>query len=90
MQALRNPRVYLFAFIYFSLTCASLTLNFWMPLMIRDFGVHDVLAISLYTVIPNAVGAVGLILIARTRIVVANDAGTLRFARSAAASRCLC
>ncbi|CAE6740676.1 MFS transporter [Paraburkholderia haematera] len=65
MQSLRNPRVYLFAFIYFSLTCASLTLNFWMPLMIRDFGVHDVLAISLYTVIPNAVGAVGLILIAR-------------------------
>nr|WKF59543.1 Putative tartrate transporter [Paraburkholderia busanensis] len=65
LQALRNPRVYLFAFIYFSLTCASLTLNFWMPLMIRDFGVHDVLAISLYTVIPNAIGAVGLILIAR-------------------------
>jgi D-galactonate transporter len=64
-QALRNPRVYLFAFVYFSLTCASLTLNFWMPLMIRDFGVHDVLAISLYTVIPNAIGAVGLILIAR-------------------------
>jgi D-galactonate transporter len=63
--ALRNPRVYLFAFIYFSLTCASLTLNFWMPLMIRDFGVHDVLAISLYTVIPNAVGAVGLMWIAR-------------------------
>ncbi|PQV54087.1 MFS transporter [Paraburkholderia sp. BL21I4N1] len=65
LHALRNPRVYLFAFIYFSLTCASLTLNFWMPLMIRDFGVHDVLAISLYTVIPNAIGAVGLILIAR-------------------------
>jgi len=63
--ALCNPRVYLFAFVYFSLTCASLTLNFWMPLMIRDFGVHDVLAISLYTVIPNAAGAVGLMLIAR-------------------------
>ncbi|MEN8500921.1 MULTISPECIES: MFS transporter [Paraburkholderia] len=65
IQALRNPRVYLFAFIYFSLTCASLTLSFWMPLMIRDFGIHDVLAISLYSVVPNAVGAVGLILIAR-------------------------
>ncbi|MFP3608703.1 MFS transporter [Paraburkholderia sp. SIMBA_050] len=65
VQALRNPRVYLFAFIYFSLTCASLTLSFWMPLMIRDFGIHDVLAISLYSVVPNAVGAVGLILIAR-------------------------
>ncbi|KVL21455.1 MFS transporter [Burkholderia sp. MSMB1826] len=65
MAALANPRVYLFAFVYFSLTCASLTLNFWMPLMIRDFGVTDVVAVSLYTVVPNAVGAVGLILIAR-------------------------
>ena len=42
LAALRNPRVYLFAFIYFSLTCASLTLSFWMPLMIRDFGIRDV------------------------------------------------
>ena len=63
--ALRNPKVYLFAFIYFALTCASLTLNFWMPLMIRDFGVKDVVLVSLYTAIPNAVGAVGVILIAR-------------------------
>jgi D-galactonate transporter len=64
-DALRNPRVYLFAFIYFSLTCASLTLSFWMPLMIRDFGITDVMSVSLYTVVPNAIGAVGLILIAR-------------------------
>ncbi|GGC60989.1 MFS transporter [Undibacterium terreum] len=64
-DALRNPKVYLFAFIYFALTCASLTLNFWMPLMIRDFGVKDVVEISLYTAIPNAIGAIGVILIAR-------------------------
>lgn len=63
--ALTNPRVYMFAFAYFSLTCASLTLNIWMPLMIRDFGVTDVVHVSLYTVIPNAIGAVGLLLIAR-------------------------
>jgi D-galactonate transporter len=63
--ALVNPRVYLFALVYFSLTCASLTLNFWMPLMIRDFGIKDVVQVSLYTVIPNAIGAIGLILIAR-------------------------
>ncbi|MGF6756746.1 MFS transporter [Paraburkholderia sp. GAS42] len=65
LDALRDPRVYLFAFIYFSLTCASLTLNFWMPLMIRDFGIKDVVSVSLYTVVPNAIGAIGLILIAR-------------------------
>jgi len=60
-----NPRVYLFALIYFSLTCASLTLSFWMPLMIRDFGVKDVVMVSLYSVIPNAIGAVAVILVAR-------------------------
>ena len=64
-QVFRNPRVYLFAFIYFSLTCGSLALSFWMPLMIRDFGITDVVSVSLYSVIPNAVGAVGLVLIAR-------------------------
>ncbi|MGN6084040.1 MFS transporter [Trinickia sp.] len=65
VQALRTPRVYLLAFIYFSLTCASLTLNFWMPLMIRDFGMTDVVSISLYTAVPNALGVIGLIAIAR-------------------------
>jgi D-galactonate transporter len=65
VAALRNPRVYLFAFVYFSLTCASLTLSFWMPLMIRDFGIKDVVSVSLYSVVPNAIGAVGLVLIAR-------------------------
>jgi MFS family permease len=65
LSALANPRVYLFAFIYFSLTCASLTLSFWMPLMIRDFGITDVVSVSLYSVVPNAIGAVGLVLIAR-------------------------
>lgn len=63
--ALANPRTFLFAFIYFSLTCSSLTLNFWMPLMIKDFGVQDVVKVSLYSVIPNAVGAVAVIVIAR-------------------------
>jgi MFS family permease len=63
--SLANPRVYVFALIYFALTCAALTLSFWMPLMIRDFGVKDVVMVSLYSVIPNAIGAVGIILIAR-------------------------
>jgi len=62
---LRNSRVYLFSFIYFSLTCAALTLAFWMPIMIRDLGVRDVVTVSLYTAIPNAIGAVAVLVIAR-------------------------
>lgn len=61
----RNPRIYVFAFIYFALTCGALTLSFWMPIMIRDFGVGDVVQVSLYSVIPNAVGALGVLVIAR-------------------------
>lgn len=64
-SVLANPLLYLFAFIYFTLTCASLTLSFWMPIMIRELGVADVLMVSLYSVIPNAVGAVAVIVIAR-------------------------
>ncbi|KGF80245.1 major facilitator transporter [Massilia sp. JS1662] len=62
---LRNPRVYVFAIVYFAMTAATLTLNFWMPLMIRDFGVNDVVQVSLYSAIPNAIGAVSLMFIAR-------------------------
>ena len=64
-QVLAEPRTYLFAFIYFSLTTALLMLLFWMPLMIREFGIHDVVQISLLSVVPNAIGAAGLIVIAR-------------------------
>jgi sugar phosphate permease len=63
--ALRNPSTYLFSFIYFSLTSALLMLLFWMPLMIREFGIQDVVHVSLLSIIPNAIGAVGVILIAR-------------------------
>jgi MFS family permease len=65
VAGLRDPRVYAFAAAYFALTAATLTLNFWTPLMIRDFGVGDVLQVSLYSVIPNAIGAAGLLWIAR-------------------------
>ncbi|TDV39369.1 sugar phosphate permease [Paraburkholderia caballeronis] len=64
-DALRDPRTYLFSFIYFSLTSALLLLLFWMPLMIRGFGIDDVVHISLLSIIPNAIGAVGVIVIAR-------------------------
>jgi len=64
-QVLAEPRTYLFAFIYFSLTTALLMLLFWMPLMIREFGIHDVVQISLLSIVPNAIGAAGLIAIAR-------------------------
>jgi sugar phosphate permease len=63
--ALRNANVYLLAFVYFCLTSAILLLLFWMPMMIKEFGISDVVQISLYSAIPNALGVVGVIAIAR-------------------------
>ena len=63
--ALGNVRVYLFSIPYFAVTAGALTLSFWMPLMIRDFGVTDVMMVSLYSVIPYTIGAIGVILLAR-------------------------
>lgn len=62
---LRDPRIYLYSLPYFALTGAALTLSFWMPLMIRDFGVSDVMQVSLYSVIPYTIGALGVLLLAR-------------------------
>ena len=62
---LRDPRIYLYSIPYFAVTGAALTLSFWMPLIIRDFGVTDVLKVSLYSVIPYTVGAIGVIVVAR-------------------------
>jgi hypothetical protein len=58
-----------------------------MPLMIRDFGIKDVVSVSLYTVVPNAIGAIGLVLIARGSTVLASGASTSRSAPSLGAWR---
>jgi sugar phosphate permease len=65
LAALSNKYVYIFAFVYFCLTSAILLLLFWMPTMIKEFGITDIVQISLYSAIPNAIGAVGVIVIAR-------------------------
>lgn len=64
-EVLRNPYIYRFAFIHFALTCAGMMLSFWMPLMIRDFGIVDVVDICLYSAIPNVIAVIGLLWIAR-------------------------
>jgi MFS family permease len=56
-QVLYYWRVYLLGFIFFLAITDTYVLAFWQPLLIRDFGVHGVAAISLYSTIP-AIGAV--------------------------------
>lgn len=64
-QAIKDPRVYLFAFVYFTIICGVYAVSFWLPTIIKGAGVTDILSIGLYSMIPYGIGAVGMILIGR-------------------------
>ena len=65
-HAFSDPKVYLLAFVYFTITCGGYVLSFWMPTIIRGFGVSDVLQIGLYATIPYGITAIAMILWARS------------------------
>jgi ACS family phthalate transporter-like MFS transporter len=63
--ALRNGRVYVCAFGYFTITWAGSVLNFWAPSVIRQTGVANPLHIGLLSAIPYFFGAIAMLLISR-------------------------
>jgi D-galactonate transporter len=64
-QLLRDPKVWLMSFIYFLLLGAAYAIIFWVPTVIRSWGVTDMLQIGLYAAIPNLIGAIAMVLVAR-------------------------
>ena len=64
-QLLRDPKVYVMSFIYFLLLGAAYAIIFWVPTVIRSWGVTDMLQIGLYAANPNLIGAVAMVLVAR-------------------------
>lgn len=62
LSTLRDPRVYLLAFVYFAMCCGAYTLTFWLPTMIRSLGVSDIGLIGWLSAIPYVFGALGLLL----------------------------
>jgi len=63
--ALRNWRVYVCAFGYFTITWAGSVLNFWAPAVIRQAGVASPWHIGLVSAVPYLVGAIGMMLAGR-------------------------
>jgi D-galactonate transporter len=64
-QLLRDPKVYVMSLIYFLLLGAAYAIIFWVPTVIRSWGVTDMLQIGLYAAIPNLLGAIAMVLVAR-------------------------
>jgi D-galactonate transporter len=63
--ALRNWRVYVCAFGYFTITWAGSVLNFWAPSVIRQVGVTSPWHIGLVSAVPYLIGAIGMIFASR-------------------------
>jgi MFS family permease len=63
---LRDPRIWALTLVYFCLLGATYTMVFWTPTLIQSWGVKDVFIVGLLAAIPNAVGAVGMVLMGRS------------------------
>ena len=64
-HAIKDVNVWLLAFANFALLSGVYGVSFWMPQIIRDLGVQDLLTNGIVTSIPYAVACVGMILIGK-------------------------
>lgn len=64
-QTLCDRKVYVLALVYFLLLGATYTMVFWVPTLIKSWGVADLMQIGLYAALPSLIGVFGMILIGR-------------------------
>lgn len=60
-QVFLDPRVWLLAFVYFTLLSVGYALNFWLPSLIKNLGVSDIGKIGLLSAIPYMAGLVAML-----------------------------
>lgn len=63
VDAFKDPVIYLLALLYFAPVCANYLFNFWLPTLIRESGVSQIMNIGLLTTIPMLCGIAGLLLV---------------------------
>jgi sugar phosphate permease len=64
-QALRDPKIYILSFAYFTFIAGTYVITFWLPTIIKGFGITDPLRIGLLTAIPYIAGAIGMVMISK-------------------------
>jgi len=60
-EALKHPRVLLLSLVYFGTAAAGYGLGFWLPTIVKEFGVSDVQT-GFITAIPYAVGVAAVVI----------------------------
>src|SRR5260370_39618808 len=61
-QMVKDPKVYGLAFTYFLLLGATYTMVFWIPSLIKSWGVADLFHVGLLATLPQIAGIIGTIL----------------------------
>jgi MFS family permease len=65
-DAFRSGKVWALCAIYFTLMIGLYGISFWLPTIVRSFGVEGYLRVGLITAIPYAVAVVGMMLLSRS------------------------
>ena len=64
-DAIRDPRIYALAAVYFAVASGIYVLGFWLPGMVKGYGIADPFHIGLLTAIPYLASTIGMIVISR-------------------------
>ena len=64
-DAFKSGKVWVLCAIYFTLMIGLYGISFWLPTIVKAFGVQGYLSVGLITAIPYAVAVVGMILLSR-------------------------
>ncbi|WP_321822632.1 MULTISPECIES: MFS transporter [unclassified Burkholderia] len=59
-HVLKDPRIYLMCAAYFCVIASMYVVSFWLPTILKERGVTNMLHIGLYSAIPHAVAAFGM------------------------------
>ncbi|MDM0111241.1 MFS transporter [Variovorax sp. J22R133] len=65
-QALRDPRMYLAGVVYFCIYSGSNTVSYWMPTLIRGFGLEDLKTVGMVSALPYVGAVIGMYLLGRS------------------------
>jgi ACS family phthalate transporter-like MFS transporter len=65
-EAIKNPRIYVAAFVYTAVPWVASVVTYWGPQLIKDAGGGSLLNVGFISAIPYLVGASGMLLICRS------------------------
>jgi predicted MFS family arabinose efflux permease len=65
-SVLKNPKVWLLAFVYFAIVSGLYGVSFWLPTIIKAMGVADPLDVGLISAVPWAFGVAAMYFVARS------------------------